>query len=92
MNFSEKFEEVHAYYYVIVIINLDKVTPWQHNSLYDFITIWFHWKTLNNNIELLPSPTLNGKSLQKGTQLTCATNVSNRAYNEFLVYKLTKKL
>ena len=42
--------------YVLVIINLENVNVYHDISTYDFITIWFHWKTINDNIELSPSP------------------------------------
>ena len=41
---------------MLVTINLDKVNVYHDISIYDFITIQFHWKTINDNIESSPSP------------------------------------
>ena len=45
--------------YGLVIINLDKVNMYHDISIYDFITIRFYWKTINDNIESSLSPTYN---------------------------------
>ena len=51
ITFSVKFEWVRACCYQLDI----KVNVYHDIWIYDFITIRFHWKTINDNIELSPS-------------------------------------